>query len=137
MLASIQQDRPLQTRPGEPTEDEMKLKIYSAICTLAVTEHEVVALVANAEALQLDLLFTKSSEYDESSPSSTQPTVQWDILVTQNPRQDMQRTEKDSKDSWIIPEVPDCLKAFQLDLKRFKNDDYVEQFRNHLNAGSR
>jgi hypothetical protein len=148
MLALIQQDRPLQLCSEDPTEkEESELKIYSAISTLAVTDHEVVAVMANPAppTLQLIVCQGQSSKSDGGQPISIQPSSSlprgrrvWEVLATQNPRHDLPGAKKDdTEDSWIIPEGPVCLRPFQHSHNRFQDANYLALFRNHLNAQSR
>ena len=135
MLASIQQECPFHVSTEDQSKEDLwELKIYNAICTLAIIEHEIVALVAKLEAQELQvILCTKLSDDDYllSSTQSPQPTTHfpqiWDIIATRNLHREDHK--KANLPCWITPKALTGLEHMNLqDKGNYKKlKDYMDQ----------
>jgi len=92
LLEQIQQERKFQVLPSKkhPQPDRLELKISNAFSTIAVIDHEVVAIVTKRTPEVLEITActqTPANEDPATTPSQPGFTSQvWHLLVTQNYR---------------------------------------------------
>ena len=113
MLHHIQQERPFKISDSNiPDEHSQELKLSNALATVAVADHNVVAvaMVHSAEGLKVIACTQWSNNKGPLSQSSTVLQHYWRLFFTKNPRRD----EGQENDYPVVVDAkapPDCDEA--------------------------